>query len=307
MENQELDLVKVQSEVTKATRLSVTKKELEDMVAISSKITVPDLTNKSQVAIAKESRLKLRKVEIDIEKQGKGYRDIFTAVNKAILADEKELKAITSPEIERIEKIEEEARKIEIILERTAQLPFRYEQLSVIDDGIEVTDAELLEMDAQTFTDYKNSRIAQKLEDDRTALEAEQAKVRAEAERQERENATREREEIARKEEQELSIKRLEIEKQNAELRIQQEKAEADRRVKEAEEKAKQEAKEKEERIQQEKLMKEVKEREEKEKLESKKKYQEWLIKNDYNEATHYLRNENGIITLYKAVSTFKI
>jgi len=41
--------------------------------------------------------------------------------------------------------------------------------------------------------------------------------------------------------------------------------------------------------------------------LDKKKKYQAWLTKNEYDEKTHYLRNENGVITLYKIISSYKI
>ena len=90
-------------------------------------------------------------------------------------------------------------------------------------------------------------------------------------------------------------------------MRVQQEKEDAERRVIAERERMEREQKEKEERLAQEKAGAERVAKEEQEKLEAKKKYQAWLKKNEYDDKTHYLRNENGVITLYKIIATYKI
>ena len=306
MENQELDLVKIQTDVEKVTQLQMTKEALNEMVKISAIITVPDLTNKKQVEIAKESRLKLRKVEISIEKEAKGYRDVFTTISKKISSSERELLAITSPEIERIESIEAEAKAIEIKNARIALLPEQREELAKIGDEIKVEDAELLAMDNDAFWNYRNQRVANKNEVDRLVVEKAQLALEAEKEAMQREKETQEREKVAREEAQIEAERKLRLAQAEAELRVQDEKAETERRVIAERERMEQEQKEKEQKVAQEKLELEKLERETQEKLENQKKYQAWLKDNNYNETEYKIINGEKEINLYKLVSVFK-
>jgi len=306
MENQELDLVKIQTDVEKVTQLKMTKEALNEMVKISAIITVPDLTNKKQVEIAKESRLKLRKVEISIEKEAKGYRDVFTTISKKISSSERELLAITSPEIERIEAIEAEAKTIETKNARIALLPEQREELAKIGDEIEVEDEELLVMDNDTFWNYRNQRVANKNEADRLVVEKAQLALEAEKEAMQREKETQEREKVAREEAQIEAERKLRLAQAEAELRVQDEKAETERRVVAERERMEQEQKEKEQKFAQEKLYLEKLERETQEKLENQKKYQAWLKDNNYNETEYKIINGEKEINLYKLVSVFK-
>lgn len=201
-------------EVRKITKFEQTVESLKEMVAESTKIEVTDLKDKKQLDVVKRSRIDLRDMEIAIEKRGKGYRDVFNAVNKEILAKEKELKEITSPEIERLKKIEAEAKELVIIEERKAKMPARKERLMSIDDsGCYIcADEYLLEMDANAFETYYNNCVANKNERSRIALEekaeadrkAEQARIdaeRAELEAEkEAERKRKEKEEEERKE-----------------------------------------------------------------------------------------------------------
>lgn len=306
MENQELDLVKIQTDVEKVTRLQMTKEALNEMVKISAVIAVPDLTNKKQVEIAKESRLKLRRVEISIEKEAKGYRDVFTTISKKISSSERELLAITSPEIERIEAIEAEAKAIEIKNARIELLPEQREELAKIGDEIEVEDAELLAMDNDAFWNYRNQRVANKNEVDRLVVEKAQLALEAEKEAMQREKETQEREKVAREEAQIEAERKLRLAQAEAELRVQDEKAETERRVIAERERMEQEQKEKEQKFAQEKLELEKLERETQEKLENQKKYQAWLKDNNYNETEYKIINGEKEINLYKLVSVFK-
>ncbi len=284
-----------------------TTEQLTKMVIASKKITVSDINDKAQIEVVRKARIELKTARVAITKKGKEMREEANAFQKAVIAKEKELVAIIEPEELRLEAIEDEVKAQKLKEERIALLPIRREQLDAIGDGVEVSDEELLEMDTEQFSAYKNDRVAQKNESDRLALEAERRKVQEEADRQQREKETQEREKKAREEAQAEAERKLAHAKEEAELRVQQEKADADRRVKEAEEKAKQDAEREKQRVAQEKADAEAKAKAEQEALDKKKKYQAWLTKNEYDEKTHYLRNENGVITLYKIISTYKI
>lgn len=302
------------------TKFDPKVEELNKLVEVSSKIVVTDINDKKQIEVVKENRIILKNTRVAITKTGKELRENALVFQRAVIAKEKELIAIIEPEELRLENIEAEVKALKLKEERTALLPTRHEQLNAIGDTVKATDEELLEMDTETFTSYKNNRLSAKLESDRLALEAEQAKVREEAERQEREKQAREREAVARKEEQELAEKRLALEKQNAELRVQQEKEEADRRVIaereriEREQKAKEEREAKAKQEAEEKAKRDAEEAEfiakaEQEKLEKAKKYQTWLKTNGYvtEEKENYYFADNGAeIKMYKLVSTFK-
>ena len=136
VETTEIEILEnVGSHVRSVTKFEQTVLDMEAMVAESKKIKVVDLTDKEQIEKVKRSRIDLRAVEIAIEKRGKGYRDVFNAINKEISAKENELKSITSPEIERLEKIEADSKAEIIRIEREAKLPERKERLAKIGDG----------------------------------------------------------------------------------------------------------------------------------------------------------------------------
>ena len=160
-----------------------TKAELQEIVESTKNITATDLKDKAQLAVVKENRTLLRKIEIEIEKQGKAMRDEANKYAKLVIADEKGLKAITSPEIARLKSIEEEAEKLEVREDRMRGLPQRKKKLEFIGDKVEISDEELLEMNYEQFTAYHNQRVADKLESDREALEADKRKVEQEKNR----------------------------------------------------------------------------------------------------------------------------
>lgn len=170
-------------EVRQITKFEQTVEDLKGIVAESAKIVVTDLEDENQLAIAKAKRIELRKIEIAIEKRGKGYRDVFNAVNKEIISKEGELKAITSPEIARLSAIEEEAEALALKKKREAMLPVRKERLLALDaSGVYVpTDEKLLELDADGFEKYFNECTADKNEKARIKLE-EEAEVRRKTE-----------------------------------------------------------------------------------------------------------------------------
>jgi hypothetical protein len=118
----------------------------------------------------KETRLEMKKARVEISKKGKEMRDGANAFAKAVIAKEKELIAIIEPEEERLEAVEEEAKAAQLREERKAILPHRKERLASLNDGIEVEDEELLDMDGPAFEGYFNKRMADKNEADRAEM-----------------------------------------------------------------------------------------------------------------------------------------
>lgn len=253
-------------------KFSPAKAELQSLAEKAKLIT----TESSHEEIH-QMRMTLVKTRTSITKTGKALRDDANAFNKAVLAKEKELLAIVEPEEMRLEALEETAKQAAEREKRKELLPHRKERLAAIGDGIDVADEVLLDMDGPEFEEYVNQRQADKNESERATLAAREAKLRVEEEKQRREQETREREERARQEERE---------------RIEREQKEA----------AERERREQEER--------ETKERQEKERLERETRYQEFLAKHGYSEATKdkfHIERIGDEVKLYTLVGTFKI
>jgi hypothetical protein len=283
-----------------------TVEELNKLVANSKKVVVTDIDDRGQLETVKKTRIELKSTRVAITKKGKELREEALAFQKAVIAKEKELVAIIEPEEDRLQAIETEVKEKQLKRERELLLPSRKEELAKIGDGIEVSDEELLEMNTDQFTAYKNQRIADKNDADRQALEAEQARIQAEKDAMEREKEAREREAQARKDAEAEAERRLEAERKAHELRIAQEKEEAEKRVIAERERMEREQKEKEELEAKEKAEAERLAKEEQDKLEKQKKYQAWLKANNYDEKTDKIINGESEITLYRTVSTFK-
>lgn len=103
--------------------------ELNKIVAVTSKITAPDLSDDTQVALVHDTRISLRDARVKIEKAGKQYRADALAYQKKVIAREKELIAIIEPEEIRLKALEEEATRLRERAAREALLPMRREQL----------------------------------------------------------------------------------------------------------------------------------------------------------------------------------
>lgn len=172
-----LTLLQVTTEVEKLTQFEKKVEELETMVKKSKDLINYVDPTKEQLATVKSNRIELRSEEINIEKQGKEFRDIFTAVNKSISRKQKELTAITSPEIERLAEIESEAKKKEELRQREILLPTRKERLVAISTKREYqpNDEELLKMDSPTFESFYNTCVSTENDCVKQDLEKQQA------------------------------------------------------------------------------------------------------------------------------------
>jgi len=180
----ELVIKEVENKVVEITKFDVTKQQLEELVTESKKIVVTDYRDKTQVALATKSCKELRDIEIDIEKKGKSYRDVFTKVNRGIKGKQDELLGVTNPEIERLKEIKDKAEEVRINDERLAKLPERRERIDSIGSSFETTDALLLALNDSDFESHYNICLHDKLETDKQAAEekrlADEAKLEAE-------------------------------------------------------------------------------------------------------------------------------
>ena len=104
-------------------------------------------------------------------------RDNANKYAKDVIAREKELKAITTPEIDRLKGIEQQAKRYADQRERLKDLPLKKKNLQTIGDSIEITDDELLKLDYDQFMQYYNQRIVNKVETDKINLEVEKRKL----------------------------------------------------------------------------------------------------------------------------------
>ncbi len=161
-----LTLSEIRAEVRELTQFEQKVEELEKMVHESKTSIVFVDPTLEQLEIVKRGRIELRKIEIEIEKMGKEFRDIFTSTNKEILSKQRELTSITSPEIERLSKIEEVAHQKEIMRKREMLLPERMRRLDEISTihKVDYNKSELLEMDSTAFEVFYNVCVSNELQ-----------------------------------------------------------------------------------------------------------------------------------------------
>lgn len=146
--------------------------DLENLVVKSKKID-----SSYGLDTVKESRVIIRDVRIAITKKGKELREDAVAFQKAVIAKEKELVEIITPEEDRLKAIEDEVKAEELKKERMVLLPERKEKLLTIDGSVEwATDDQLLAMDGMEFSLFYNSCVTQVHERQQAALKAEQDK-----------------------------------------------------------------------------------------------------------------------------------
>lgn len=275
--------------------------DLKAIVAETSSITANDLTDKKQLKVVKETRIKLRDARIKITKKGKELREEANTFNKAVLAKEKELLAIVEPEEERLQAIEDEAERLATLEIRKKILPARKEALEAIGDGIECSDEQLLEMNDEQFMEYRIARIDDKAIEDRRKIALEQRKLEEEKAKIARAKELEEAKEQARKE----AEQRAEHEAEEKVRQAQQARADAERREKEALERAEREKKEAAERLEKEKVEAEKREKAEKARLEKEKNYKAWIKDNGFDEHTMKLIDSGTEVRMYKLIATY--
>lgn len=275
------------------TQFNPTINELNNLVAVAKTLTVTDFQDAEQVTKVKEHRLLIRDTRVSITKRGKELREEAVAFQKAVIEKEKELIEIITPEEERLQGLEDEAKRQKELKVRMEQLPVRKEKiagLKLTNESViaTLTDEYILSFNADDFQGLLNKLLADKNEADRAEIEARERVVREAEEKTKREAEMKEREENARQEERE----KLEREQKMKEIREEEarkaEIAKAEQAKKDEEERKKRERME----------------------LERDEKYQAFLKEHGYSEevkADFVISKTGNQIRIYKLSGTLSL
>ena len=286
--------------------------EIQKIVDEGRQVTITDFSDKLQVKAVHDQRLRLKEIRVVITKQGKAFRQKALDFQKAVIGKEKELVLLVEPEEERLAGLEERADTFTEREKRRELLPKRLERLAAFNDGIEISDEEILDMDSTLFEGYCNKRFADKNENDRIELEAKQKEIKEAEAKAAREKEIKEAEDRARADERKraeeaemnLKVERERAEKESKE-RIVREEREAKERAATIEREAKEKV-EREDRERKEKAEAEVKaEAERKEKLAKDTKYQDFLTTHGWTEkkaGEFYIEVKGSTYSLYKKI-----
>lgn len=283
---------------------------VKDLKALVEKAKGVDIKSLDQVH---DVRIELRDARVNITKQGKQLRDDAVKFQKDVIAKEKELIAIITPEEERLEKAEDEL-KLRIEMEkRKDELPSRLAALVSVGDELPIDEAEILAMTDTEFNEYRLRRIDAKLVADKAAHEA---KVKKEEEdlRKKRAEEDRIRREQLEKDEREAAEKRRVAEeviaKERAELDKEKARLEGEKKAREEAEAAKMREIERQEReaklkADQEKEAADKKAKEEQDALREKK-FTDWLETIGYNKDTDNVQTDGkGKIKVWRLIATY--
>lgn len=206
-------------------KFSPTVAELREVAATAAQIELQDPLDKAAVQVVHDMRVALRTARTTITKAGKEMREDALKFQRAVIAKEHELIAIIEPQEERLERLEEDAL---LVQEREALrefLPRRKERLAALQDGVAITDEELLDMDGTVFEGYFNRRLAEKNVADQRKIDDDRRKLNADQEEIDRKKREQEAEERGRKQAEE----KAEREKKEREARAAAEAAEREK------------------------------------------------------------------------------
>lgn len=205
-------------------------------------IVVTDADQKELIKSAKEARIALKNIRVEVEHKRKALKEESLRKGKAIDGIANVIKYLITPienhlkEQEDFVKIQEEKRKAELAASRDAELS-KYD--------VNTQFYQLSEMSEEAYSQLlENSKVAYltKKEEERKAEEERIAQEKAEAKERERIRLENER----LKKEAEEKQKQIEAERKNREeeLRLEREKAEAERKIQEEKERKAREAQE---------------------------------------------------------------
>lgn len=194
--------------------------EINTWVDTSKAIESVDIEDKEQVENFKKVKKNLQQLRISIQRTGKALREEALKYQKAVVSKEKEYISLIEPEENRMKALEVEMKLQQDKKDRLAILPQRKQHLASIEDGVEVSDEELLGMTDVQFQFYYQKRFKDKNEAQRLENERRQRELDEEAERLENERKTQEREAQARIDER----NRIDREQKEAQERVRAEK-----------------------------------------------------------------------------------
>ena len=156
-----------------------TEATLKELVATTAHIIEVNLDDPEQIASVKRARLNLRTARVQLEKTGKSMRDGANAYAKAVIAREKELINIITPEEERLAEFEKQSAELAEKRIREQQLPERKARLEA-ERLPAISDEVLLTMTSLQFEHNINDLIAERNRADSERIEEEQAAKQAE-------------------------------------------------------------------------------------------------------------------------------
>ena len=158
-------------------------------------LVAQSITKEMGLDIVKENKTILQKTRTAITTKGKELREEALGFQRTVIAKEKELLEIISPEEDRLKAIEEEFKVEKVKEERLQWLPEFKEKLLSINGETWATDEEILGMDSMQFSIFYNGCVVKNLEKEQAKLREEQAKLDEEKNKIAREQELREAEE----------------------------------------------------------------------------------------------------------------
>lgn len=255
-------------------------------------IDINDDEKMKEVATVRKELVSYRR---GIEKDGKAMRDGFNKQAKAVIEIEKSVTSVLASEEERLKSFEKARKEQDLKKARMESLPQRKSLLETMDDGIRLSDDDILRMDDSEFLTHVSERqIAfarfqqeAKAEEERIKALEEKAKADAEA----RVKAEADAREAQIKAEADAKVAAVEA------------KAKAEAYAREAEIKAKADAETKAKAAEEYRVKAEA---EAKAKFESEEKYQTWLKDNNFNPDTDVIKDTGLSVIMYRKVATFE-
>lgn len=144
-------------------KFNPTVAELTVLADGAKQVTVTDLRDQTQLAVAKTKQKELQKARTSITKISKKLRSEANDIIKQVLSKEKELLALVLPEEDRLKRLDEEAKYLAIIDERLKVLPERKKRIIAVWGQEErVSEELLLGMDDNAFEAYFNEMVRKK-------------------------------------------------------------------------------------------------------------------------------------------------
>jgi hypothetical protein len=107
--------------------------ELTKLAAESKQLTITDYADPAQVKAVHDQRIVLRDARVGITKKAKEFREDALAFQKKVIEKEKELIAIITPEEDRLDQMEQEAKAHAVKLERERKWPERLARLKELE------------------------------------------------------------------------------------------------------------------------------------------------------------------------------
>lgn len=166
-------------------KFNVTVSELRKMASEAQNYNIGGFDDEEGIEDAKARKKVLQQARTKIKKIGKAMRDDANAFAKLVINKEKELLDIIVPVEDEIKARLEEVDRLKELEERKLLLPNRRDDMK--DLGVDISDEELLSMNATQYDMFKSDKKQEKIDREYQEMQAEKAKIQAEREKLDRE------------------------------------------------------------------------------------------------------------------------